>query len=171
MTYSFTRVVDIIEDVVDNVRAAYAPAGEPYFLHGHPLDVVNVLSMKDEDSVFKFKKYPLIILMQDFKEHVDSDERDVTLNLVIVDETKPEYVASERYTNIFVPVLYPLWDLLHEELTKPNAIGTKDLKYDKYDRLYWGKTSIYGNTGNIANDYLDAIEILNLQLHINKICL
>ena len=61
--------VDIFEAIVDRTQELYDPDNleKPYYLYGHYLDVLSVLIEKDKSDVFKFKKYPLIILIQDFK--------------------------------------------------------------------------------------------------------
>jgi hypothetical protein len=41
------------------------------------------------------------------------------------------------------------------------------MKHDMIERFYWGREGIYNNAGNVFNDYIDAIEIRNLDLKIN----
>jgi len=168
-------VVDAVKSVVDKVRTRYdlvnTPKLTPYFLHGHISDVIAQLSEKTKSSTYKYQKYPLIILVQDFKETVKNDylvEVDVTI--IIVAESRPDFTASERMTATFKPVLYPLYSLLIEEFEKSKDFHQYEFDHDKTDRMYWGKTGIYGNTGNIANDFLDAIEIENLKLTLKKTC-
>jgi len=166
----FKPIVDIFDDIVTDVRTEYSGAKEPYYLYGHPVEIVNILSEKTKSSTLKFEMFPLIVLFQDFTESVDIGLRDASLHLAIITDTKLNYYAADRYTNTFKTILYPIWQLLIKHIERSSYIDTLGLKYDKTDRLYWGKQGLYGNEGNIFNDFVDAIEIENLQITINENC-
>lgn len=171
----YKPIVEIFEEICTAIRAEYDPAvigppasgGEkPYYLHGHPLEIMRILSEKSANSELKYKKYPLIVLFQDFTESVTLEGRDVSLNLAIITETSPEYYAADRYDHTFKDTLYPLWDLLIKYIKRSVYINNKmDFLYDKSDRPYWGK-----NNANYFNDLIDAIEIENLKLKIKDQC-
>jgi len=99
--------VDIFDEIVTDVRNdADNPCDdtdEPFYMHGHPLEIINT-----------------IIACGWFKE-----------------------------------------------------VGFGLVPHDKIDRLFWGRSGLYGNEGNIFNDHLDAIEIqnLSLSLRLNKNCI
>lgn len=140
------------------------------FDHGHPLEVVERIKYYSEDVTLKFEAFPRICLFHDFEEKV-TFEKQVSLNIVVVMNTEPQYTATERYTHTFDPVITPLYDLFIGMLPdSDNIVSTGDdyFKHSKFDRLYWGKNGLYGNTGNIFNDYVDAIEIENLELVITN---
>jgi len=158
---------DLIGDVVDSMRIDETP----YYLYGHPLEVINTLSEYEKHPKMKFKKYPLIILFQDFEETKGRHQAinaDVSLNLVICTNTLAKYKSAERYELNFKPVLYPLYDLFLEKLERSGyfsgALG--NFQHVKIDRMYWGKNGLYSNEGNVFNDRLDAIEIRNLELSV-----
>ena len=151
--------VDIIEDIVDQVRAdASKPSGiaadAPYYLHGHPVDIQNQLTMRNKSNTLKYKKWPLIALFQDFDETYGENsliESEVSLNLIIATNTKPEFFASDRYTETFKTTLYPLYNLFLSKIIASKKF--KDLMpsingvpHTKTDRLYWGTEG--GNTAN-----------------------
>jgi hypothetical protein len=174
-------IVDIIGSIVDDLRADYTPpAGypvdSPYYMYGHPLEIVNLLSTKEKSGTLKFKKYPLIALFQDFEEQKGSNQSinsDVNLNIVIAVNTLREYTSEQRYTATFKTVLYPIYNLLITKLKASNYFAAGTIPHTKIDRVFWGKTGLYGNDSNIFNDYIDAIEIQNLQLSVYnnvKIC-
>jgi hypothetical protein len=166
-------IVSIIEDVVAKVRAKYDAEGEkPYYMHGHPQEIVRILSEKTASGQFKFKKFPAIILVQDFDETTAGEGIEADLNILIIEETKPEFEASERYTNSFLPVLYPLFDLFLDEYKKMPGIDLSpaNISYTKTDRVYWGRSGLYGNSANIANDFIDAIEVTNLSFRMSRFC-
>ena len=52
-----------------------------------------------------------------------------------------------------------------------NYPGTDGIEHTKIDRLFWGKEGLYANEGNIFEDFLDCIEIRDLELNVySKIC-
>jgi len=161
--------VDRIGDVVEQVRLAYdSEAEEPYYMYGHPLEIFNILSKKSESETFKYSKYPLIALFQDFQEKVNlsgTTVEDVTL--VIMTETSPNYNATNRYTNTFTPTLIPIYDLLIKYLKQSNlVVSDDDYEHTKIDRLYWGTGDEFGNSLRIGNDALDAIVVSGLNLRV-----
>jgi len=172
MTYNYKPIVDIFTDIVTDVRAKYnvTDGDAPYYLYGHPVEIVNILSKKTNNSTLKFKKFPLIVLFMDFAEDVQPEGRNVSLRLAIVTDTKPTFYTADRYTNTFKTVLYPIWELLHQAILDSNYIDSVSLAYAKTDRPYWGRQGLYGNEGNIFNDFVDAIEIDNLEITINENC-
>lgn len=173
MSYDHTPIVDIFSDIVSEVQVEYDTENseKPFYEYGHPLEIVNTLVQKTNNTSYRAKKFPMICLFQDFKETMDVEGRSADgLNLVICTDTQPTYSASDRYTNTFKTILYPLWDMLIKYMKQSNKINQNVFEYDKYDRLYWGKQGLYGNTGNIFNDYLDAIEIMNLSLNFIEKC-
>jgi len=169
--------VDIIEDIVTAVRADTdkpdsIPVDSPYYMHGHPLDVIKTLNQKDRDPVNKSKKYPLIALLQDFTEEMGEDQRivsETSLNIVIAYHTVSEYNSAQRYDNSFRTILYPLYDLLIEKIIDSGwflNVGSGRVPHDKIDRLYWGRGETKGNKAVVFNDLIDAIEIQNLRLQL-----
>ncbi len=168
--------IDVFSDIVTDVRndtdkPAALDTDEPFYMHGHPLEIINILAQKDNHATHKFNKYPLIALFQDFTETMgenQSVQSTADLNIVIATNTSPDYSADERYDNTFRTVLYPLYDLLLEHIDGSgwfsNGVGL--VPHDKIDRLFWGRQGLYGNEANIFNDWLDAIEIQNLSLSL-----
>lgn len=154
-------------DVVARVRADYdAENGlEPYYIYGHPIEIAQRLSIKDQSDINRYRKYPLIALITDFTEtHGNTIDYDYTapFKLLIVGSTKPEYTSEERYEATFKPVLYPIYSLLIEKLFESpyTAIVDPDLiEHQKIDRLFWGRNTENGNVGLVFNDFLDAIEL------------
>ena len=164
--------VDIFGTIVTAVRADYDPVGglTPYYLYGHPQDIFGILAEKDNDATFKFQKYPLICLFQDFEEDTDDAGTTITgITIVIVTETSADYRAKDRYENIFTPTLQPLYESLLLHIRQSSDVYSNDMyKHKKIDRLYWGKGDEFGNSGNIGNDKLDAIVITGLTLDVNQ---
>jgi len=66
-------VVDLIGDIVTSVAAKWnrpegQPALAPFYMYGHPVEIVNELQKKSKHPTGKINKFPLIALFQDFEE-------------------------------------------------------------------------------------------------------
>ena len=167
-----TNVVNVFGSIIENVRAEYdTVSGEkPFYLHGHPLEIINTLQEYTNIASLKLKKFPLIALFEDFedlgKEGLFSHR--AKLNVFIITDTLPTYKAAERYTNTFDIVLTPIYLLLDKYMRESHLIFTQPSKSigTPIKHLYWGKNGLYGNEGNIFNDYIDALEIKNLDFKV-----
>lgn len=145
-----------------------------HYDHGHPLEIIETLKQKDESTSFKTERYPIIALFQDFPENSTGEigvQGEAILNVIIARPTDPNYKAAERYEKNFNPILYPIyWELMLQIHRSPvfRTLGATLIVHQKIDRLYWGRSGLYANQGNIFNDWLDCIEIKNLKLKVNQ---
>jgi hypothetical protein len=145
-----------------------------HFMYGHPLEIVKRLQELSESISYKDAKFPLIALFADFR--IQRGERldmygTAKLNLIIANDTKPEYYAEERYSNNFVPILYPIYTEFMTQLRNHKQFEFKsqdEIKHTLIERLFWGREGLYGNTANEFNDFIDCIEIQNLEITIRK---
>ena len=164
------RFVDIIGDVVANVRLTFDPLNleKPFYEFGHPVEIFNLLAEKSQSEKFKYSKYPLIALYLDYNEtHRYTLNTISGITIAILTETSPEFSSKNRYDQTITPVLQPIYDLFMQELKNSKYIYSKDFKHTKINRLYYGKQDVFGNSGNIGNDALDAILITQLNLTIS----
>lgn len=142
------------------------------FQKGHQIELIQTLAQLDASPQLKNLKYPLIWLVQDFKEKRGRKAgiyATTNLSIVIAHQTVDTYKATERDVNVFRPVLYPIYYALLEALAVSDFVndGSSDLMmHDKEDKYFWGTQSIGGTIANQLNDYVDAIEISNLNLTI-----
>lgn len=167
-----TNVVNVLGDIVANVRAEYDATNneKPYYLHGHPLEIISTLQEYTSIASLKLKKFPLIALFEDF-ESTGEDGIFLTkakLNVFIITDSLQKYKAPERYVNTFDAVLTPLYQLLEKYLRESNLIYLQENKPigTPINHLYWGRNGLYGNDGNVLNDFVDAIEIKNLEFNV-----
>lgn len=143
------------------------------FQYGHKMELIQTLAQMDSDQSARFLKYPLVYLVQDFRERRGQQPgvyAEVNLNIIIAHHTDQNYKITDRMANVFKPVLYPIYYSLIKQLaTIPQTLqGNQDvIPHDKWDRSFWGKQAVGGNTSLSINDYVDAIEIQNLDLKIN----
>lgn len=180
-----TPIVEIFSDVVSRLNVAMVgklpdlspSTGEIQYMHGHPLEIIETLKQKDKGQSKRFEKYPLIALFQDFPERSTNAsigiETEAVLHFIIAKGTRKDYKASQRYEFNFKPFLYPIYEEFLNQINLEKRFmtyGVDKMEREKWDRLYWGRGGLYGNEGNIFNDYLDCIEIKNLKLKILEKC-
>lgn len=174
-------MVDIFRDLVNRVSSILTPgfkALDPniegvHYLHGHPIEIIDTLRQRDKSQSFKFKKYPLVGLFQDFAEvrpGIAGIAYRTRLHFIIAKATRPEYKSDERYANNFKPFLYPIYQELMARIANHKMfmgyLETDGLVHTKIDRLFWGKEGLYANEANIFEDFLDCIEVRDLELNV-----
>jgi hypothetical protein len=146
------------------------------FQYGHFRELIQTLAQWDTDETQRFQKYPLIYLVQDFREQrgrAAGVYADIAVNVIICHQTEGDYKMADRMTKVFKPVLYPIYYSLIRQLTKSGmtfASSSDMVPHDKWDRAYWGTSKLVGSGGNdrsMLNDFVDAIDIQNLQLKID----
>lgn len=180
-------VVDVIEDVVTATSAAILATiqaneteifGETTiaalsYHKGSFDELIEDLSQKDGSREERYKKYPLIYLVRDFEEVRGREAGiycSVSLRVIIVHQTEQTYKITDRETKVFRPVLYPIYNEFMRQLSLSpmiNQSGVENLRHIKIDRAYWGKNQQQGSNKTALNDFVDAIEIRNLELKIN----
>ena len=190
MTIQPVYIVDIIGTVVQTVQTevlATIQQNETNALgqtnirtinyqYGHFRELIQTLAQWDADLSLRTQKYPLVYLVQDFREgrgRAAGVYADVSLNIIICHQTEGDYKVAERMPNVFKPVLYPIYYSLIKQLTKHNltfAASPDLVSHDKYDRAFWGTSKLVGGGAtdrSMLNDFVDAIELQNLQLKID----
>lgn len=136
-----------------------------HYEHGHILEIVQTIETMAADPVSQATRFPLIALYQDFDEMRGKKlaSYEASFHLIIAINTLNTYKAAERMTNNFIQTLYPIYDQLLISIAKSGYFretNWRKIEHTKTDRMYWGKNGV-------ANDFIDAIEIANLNLNIN----
>jgi hypothetical protein len=175
-------LVDILRDVVAATQAAYrVQKGDNNltvtYMHG-PIEeieanLIEIAGAKGLPGYTGPSKYPLIAVVQDFPEDRPGPGgyySQTTLPIVIIATlTDNKYKAEKRYTETFVPTLYPLYELFLQSLARDGRLAQNDpteIPHRKFDRLYYGRAKF----GTQLADYVDAIEIQNLRLTVRQFC-
>jgi hypothetical protein len=167
------RIKDAIGRIVTEVQKQYNGGDEtPYYMYGRPQKIAALLSEKSTNADWKYRKYPLIILLQEFTEKRGGKlESDVNVTVVIVAQADPSNRKENRDDLTFELVLYPIYDLFISELKKSTEFKFLGVaEHDLTESPFWGTPGQYGNDGNIMNDTLDALFIENLNLKLLKNC-
>jgi hypothetical protein len=112
----------------------------------------------------------------DFEEVMNGksgDYAELNLQLIIATDTSANYTMQERRDKSFLPILYPIYAELLNQFSKSSLLTMAyNISHTKIDRPYWGVQSGLGNgTGNLFNDFIDAIQIKNFKVNVKrKIC-
>lgn len=142
----------------------------PYFFYGTPIEMNRQMIERDHGST-KGKVYPAIALRLPTNEDVKNGLVNYNLNIAILDSTKREYDAPDRYTNVVKPILYPLYELFLDRLKRFGFTWDGDLSmppHTKRDMLHHGVEATQGNIAYVFDQPLDAVEVTNLRVN-NKI--
>lgn len=146
----------------------------PFYMYGHRLEIANRLLEQDQDKVYKYKKYPLVALRMDIPEDNAEGTVEFKLNVALIMSTEQTWYAPERYEKVFKPILYPMYESFLKQLKKSGKFmwegDQQRPEHTKLDRPYWGTSASEGNTANLFNDPLDAIELIDLKLRQNLKC-
>lgn len=143
------------------------------YMYGHPVEIVNTFSEAAQNQTAHAGMFPAICLMLDVEEQMNAGgyASMSTPTIILVTLTKPEYKAANRKTNSFEATLYPMYEMFLKALRASPDLTIGDMaEHRKIDRFYWGAKGLYGNTGNMFNDFIDAIEINNIEIKIFKTC-
>lgn len=158
------------EELLEQFQAIDSNIEAINYQHGHPMEIVETLAQYDEAEGFKYRKYPLVLLVEDIKEHhgnADGRFAELDLRIFLINHTKPDYKSEERYEKNFDPFLFPMYQSLMNNIYRDPHFLIPDvysIDHIKYNRLYWGKESLKGNTENALNDHIDAIEIQSMKI-------
>ena len=137
-------------------------------------ELVETLFQADQSGDERFNKYPLAHLVQDMVINRGGDAGvygTAIINLIFAHQTQQAFKTGERDEKVFKPVLWPIYYQFLEQLKKSTWIFQTDATTGEFPHTvikhaFWGDRKLQGSK-NILNDYVDAIEIRNLQLKIN----
>jgi len=146
-----------------------------YFMYGSPDEIRAILSEKNSNLQYKYKKYPLICLFLPISERKDNSEVAITefenISIAIVIDSNVTYTSEQRKEISFKPILEPLYELFMNALrTSPYTSylivpTTKFFSHTKTNYYYYASE---GTGQNVLNAFADAIEIKNLNLNFNR---
>lgn len=137
-------------------------------------ELIENLFQADKSGVQRFNKFPLTHLVQDMVINRGTDVGiygTAVINIIFIHQTQSIYKIEDRDAKVFKPVLWPMYYSFFEQLKKNNWIFQSDATTGEFPHrvikhAFWGDRQLQGSK-NILNDYVDAIEVQNLQLKIN----
>lgn len=145
------------------------------YIYGHTIEQREKLQQMSESPEYRSEKYPAVLLVEDIRIRSGGDHRIATLNIYIVMGTEPNYDSSDRQQKNFDEILIPIYNALMDGIYRWPFFRTynrqRDMPHTRIDRKYWGREIVGGTDANKLTDYLDAIEVANLELKLsNKHC-
>lgn len=159
-------VVDIIGEVVAATDAVLFPTLNRHinYLYGRSTQILTELQKMAGAASTKGLRYPLVALFEDFPQqtgnsgyYAEIKVPKISIAMLTDFNDSPE----KRYPKTFKPVLYPIcFEFLRQLTRHKNIVGNDPAAFSKY---LWERPGTQPEGGNL-NDYLDAIELQNLQL-------
>jgi hypothetical protein len=177
------NVVDVIGEVVGKTSTAIEKSAgkKVFYQYGHIIELDEILrSYSNSTKEFREQKYPAIFLLTDFLEKRDSRpdyETEAFLQLLIVAGSVKDYRTADRYREVFKPVLHPIYEAFIKQLEKDSRILKQKYGLIPHDFINRSLISGFqlrtqtGTTKNLFSDFIDAVEINNLNLIILKNCM
>lgn len=135
-------------------------------------ELIETLAQADGSGEERFKKYPLIHLVQDIVIERGQDVGlfgSAGLDIVFIHQTVNTYKIDDRDEKVFKPVLWPMYYEFLNQLFKSGwtfGNDTGEYRHRLIKRAFWGNRQLQGSK-NKLNDYVDAIEIQNLNTKFN----
>lgn len=114
----------------------------------------------------EIKKYPLIALIEPFKQQkgIPNTESRLRLRFLIATYTHKELKANERLELNFKPVLFPVYNKFLDSVKRSEYFKTDKIRHTIINHFEIGRESLSGYDGSIFNDHIDAIEIQDMEL-------
>ncbi len=169
-----TYIPDLVGAVVAKVNTTFAsrPSNpfNVYFDYGRHSEVMKNLTYKEQNPE-KPKKFPIIWLITPFKEKRSLLDGTSVANFhfVIAHDTNMNYSESERKTNVYLPILYPVYN----EFLKQFMYATRSFEIDRkqdYDYIDISYAKLEADGTNILGHFVDVIDIQNFTVRVKNIC-
>lgn len=169
-------ISDVIREVVEatsdavvlQLQEAHANINSVRFDYGHYNDIQERLTAMSKTSS-KFERYPLIAMFEDYR--IRHGKEGLTgiadLKLIILFPSKKEITREQRESNVFRPILYPIYFEFLKQLKLSGKFQIYDetkIKHYQINRPHWGDPALYANTSYLFGEVLDGIELSNLEL-------
>ncbi len=137
-------------------------------------ELIETLAQADGSGEERFNKYPLIHLVQDLYIERGQDIGlfgSAPLNIILIHQTDNKYKIEDRDEKVFKPVLWPMYYELLNQFKKSKWVfgsefETGEFRHRVIKRAFWGNRQLEGRK-NKLNDYVDALEIQNLNIKFN----
>jgi len=160
----------IVSTVSDNLASVTIP--QVSFRHGTWIDILDELTVDSNspDNDVKNKKYPLVCLIHQFDEKpFDAQSEDAEFTLIIVTRSTATMRTDARYTDNFIPILYPIYAELKQVISDSRYfLGyNQAFSHTKRDLTHAGQESANGNVAYKLPDVLDGLLMANIKLRVN----
>jgi len=164
-------VVDVIKEVVEKTSVkVYNSTTAIDFQPGRSIQILKELQKITQAITTGTRggKYPLVALFYDFPQDKSGFYAySVTIpKLSIATLTDNNMKVLERYDKTFKPILYPIYfEFLRQLARHKNIVGNDP---EAFNHKLWERPGSQPEGQNF-NDYLDALELQNLQLTFKNV--
>jgi len=153
MSIDFKYFPDIFADLIERVKPRLVGL-DVVFEYGTFLELMNRCQLRDNNQI---QKYPLVWLEWDKENNqqvwIEPCMYKITPRFYICSLTDLDSTTQERYDNTLKPVLYPIFDLIMDEINYyANMILESNFTYSVTDHPFWLKEEL-------PLDKLSAIEV------------
>jgi len=180
MTPPIINIPELFAAVVQRVNTRLYRDGYSfytYYDYGRYIEITRRLTQKQMGVVAGAtgnNRFPLVWLVIPFDEFNGTPTEHYTrlrnMQIIIATQTRPDSTTPARMNDNFEPILYPIYRALLIEIANSGFFSDIDygVQHTKTDQPYWGGgNTLTSGDKNLFNDYIDAIQIRNLELTVN----
>jgi hypothetical protein len=138
-----------------------------YYEFGYAPEIASLITQKDMARSTRVQKYPCVLLFLPIQEEISTDVGIISasdIRIAFVHSSTADYTPSQRYDKVIKPIVYPMYAEFMNQLNTSGKFQFEGLKvpHIRTDRPYYDGEK----QANVANDFLDAIEVTKLDLKI-----
>jgi len=141
------------------------------YKHGSWIHLMNQINDDKKTPSKKNIVYPLVMLIHEFEEKRRDGVLTADLDIVIVNTSNPYDYYSVRYSENYLPILYPIYAEFMQVISNSSYFlgnSERGFNHTKIDALNMGVNETNGNVAYKLPDYLDGVVIKKLELTINE---
>lgn len=180
------EIVEIFDDIIRQIggsimisakdnkgRVTEIPCPKINYTFGNAQYVKDELDVLSKSAHGTAMKYPLIALFCPIKENRNDPDYYSTarVNILIACPSRKDWTNEERLQTSFKCILRPIYRKLLELLTEDSRLDfgyETSIKHEYYENYSYGRYGAYTDSGDEVTDPIDAINIRNLEIKINK---
>ena len=169
-------IVNVFKGIIQKVDDALFSVLKKHlnYQHGSTDQMLEQLALQSQSPTMKNERFPMIALFQPFKEKMGGDYYATVKfpKIVIAVNTNATDNTDKRYAKTFVPVLYPIYEeLLNQIRLCPNVV-VQNQDYIPHIKMDNPGSPPPEQKSKQFNEYVDAIEIYDLELifSVNNFC-
>nr|UWG87950.1 MAG: hypothetical protein [Bacteriophage sp.] len=162
-------ITDIFRGIVERVSKEYGK--HISYMFGDWNYISDQLLIWSKSNATAKLKYPAIFLYSPIEEDRTDKKWKMSLSLLLVVNTLPSYTNEERSRISFAECLRPIYEILIKEIGKEPTFDmafVKNVPHMYIENYRYGKAGVTGPDGKPFKDYIDGINIKNLQITLKK---
>ena len=162
-------VNDIFREIVANTAKIYGK--NVSYMFGDWEYIAGQLTVWSESPEASKLKFPIICLYSPYTENRTSRNPDVALKFLIMVDTRKEYLNEERERVSFAKILRPIYDdFIKSILASPDLVNDYNgiVPHSYTENYRYGRKGVEAD-GKPFRDFIDAIEVKNLNIKIKNI--